>query len=171
MKQNVDGRRKTIGCDAVVEPPVIAGPWTLSRLEIRTPLAPDAWPVARVDLEHAGRGRLTDIAVASGGVESMFKAIRQMVGLAAVITKLEIDYRAPLPPEPGEDQLPAEVLVDIAVMVGGETFEGAGRSADLLRSCASAYLHALSAAEHAARSGKGRSGELSSAGGDRPTGA
>lgn len=151
MKQDVEGRRRTIGCDAVIEPPVIAGPWTLSRLEIRTPLAPNAWPVARVDLEHAGRGRLTDIAVASGGIESMFKAIRQMIGLAAVVTKLEIDYRAPFPPQPGEDQLPAEVLVDITVLVDGETFRGAGRSADLLRSCASAYLRALSAAEQATR--------------------
>ena len=88
--------------DALPEPPVRCGPWTLSRLEIRTRADGRAWPLARVDVEHDVRGRITDIAVASGGLEAVFKALRQIVGLAAAIDTLSLDYQPAARLAPGE---------------------------------------------------------------------
>src|SRR5205085_3653644 len=36
--------------------------WALAKVEIRAPLTVSAWPMARVELEHGERGRVTDIA-------------------------------------------------------------------------------------------------------------
>ena len=44
--------------------------WKLTRLEIRSLAAADAHPVARVELEHRTRGRMSDLAAAPGAMDA-----------------------------------------------------------------------------------------------------
>src|SRR3546814_13633238 len=36
--------------------------WSLRKIDIRSPVSAQAWPVARLELEHRERGRVTDLA-------------------------------------------------------------------------------------------------------------
>jgi 2-isopropylmalate synthase len=121
--------------------------WKLSRVDIRAPVAPNAWPVARVDLEHGERGRLTDIASAPGALDAAFAAVSQMIGIAARVDTLEMQYVAADPDEGEEGGQGANVLVEMTIDVEGELFAGRARARDILPSCVSAYIDAASNAE------------------------
>ena len=63
--------------------------WKLSKVDIRSPITANAWPVARVELEHGERGRVTDIASAPGVLlDGAFAAVSQMIGIAARVDSL-----------------------------------------------------------------------------------
>ena len=121
--------------------------WKLSRVDIRAPVAPNAWPVARVDLEHGERGRLTDIASAPGALDAAFAAVSQMIGIRARVDTLEMQYVAADPDEGEEGGQGANVLVEMTIDVDGELFAGRARARDILPSCVSAYIDAASNAE------------------------
>lgn len=114
-------------------------PWTLVRMDIRSTATPDRWPVARVELRHATRGRLTDIASCEGHLDGVFKAIAGILGLEGEVHSLDIDYSAA--------DIGRSVHAAILVEVAGRSYRGEGGSGDVLRSCAMAYLQALSRAE------------------------
>src|SRR5688500_18791006 len=121
--------------------------WTLSKVDIRAPVSPTAWPVARVELEHGERGRVTDIASAPGALDAAFAAVSHVLGVAARVDSLDMQYIAADPDEAGEDGQGASVLVEIAIDVEGEVFAGRARARDILPCCVSAYLDAVSNAE------------------------
>lgn len=121
--------------------------WKLSKVDIRAPVSANAWPVARVELEHGERGRVTDIASAPGALDAAFAAVSQMVGVAARVDSVEMQYLAADPSEPSEDGQGASVLVELHVEVNGEIYAGRARARDILPCCVSAYLDAVSNAE------------------------
>jgi 2-isopropylmalate synthase len=121
--------------------------WKLSKVDIRAPVSASAWPVARVELEHGERGRVTDIASAPGALDAAFAAVSQVLGLPARVDSLEMQYLAADPDEPADDGQGASVLVEMHVDVEGEIFGGRARARDILPCCVSAYLDALSNAE------------------------
>jgi 2-isopropylmalate synthase len=106
-----------------------------------------AWPVARVELEHGERGRVTDVASAPGALDAAFSAVSQLLELPARVDSLEMQYLAADPDEPADNGQGANVLVEIHVEVEGEVFGGRARARDILPCCVSAYLDALSNAE------------------------
>jgi hypothetical protein len=110
-------------------------PWSLSRLEIRAPLTVDGFAFARVEVDHATRGRLCEIGRGTGPVDSMFRAIGQIVGLDAEISTLDVDYRHP------------QATARIALTVGTMIFRATATSDDILTSCATAYLKAAAGAQ------------------------
>lgn len=121
--------------------------WSLAKVEIRAPLTPSAQPMARVELTHGERGRVTDIATAPGAMDAAFLAVSQIVGLPARVHQLDMQYVAIDPDEPAADGQGANVLVEVQVEVDDEIFAGRARARDILPCCVSAYLDAVSNAE------------------------
>ena len=141
--------------------------WTLSKVDIRAPVSPTAWPMARVELEHGTRGRVTDLASAPGALDAAFLAVSHIIGLPARVDKLELQYvaaeapdgaqpdrrtavRAPKGPTASDAEVNsqgANVLIEIAIEVEGEIFAGRARERDILPCCVAAYIDALSNAQ------------------------
>lgn len=121
--------------------------WQLARLEIRTSVSPEQWPLARVELLHAERGRLADIAWREGPMECVFLAIRRLVGLDAKIKSLHLAY-VPADEDSGGTCM---VTSTISTLVDGSSFVGCHTGDDIIRSCAEAYLDALVQAEQERR--------------------
>jgi 2-isopropylmalate synthase len=121
--------------------------WKLSKVDIRAPVAANAWPVARVELQHGERGRVTDIASAPGALDGAFAAVSQMMGVPARVDSLEMQYIAADPSEPAADGQGASVLVEMTIEVEGEIFAGRARARDILPCCVSAYIDAASNAQ------------------------
>jgi 2-isopropylmalate synthase len=121
--------------------------WRLSKVDIRSPVATNAWPVARVELEHGERGHVTDIASAPGALDGAFAAVSQMMGIPARVDSLEMQYIAADPAEPAADGQGASVLVEMTIEVDGEVFAGRARARDILPCCVSAYIDATSNAQ------------------------
>jgi 2-isopropylmalate synthase len=121
--------------------------WKLSKIDIRAPVSPNSWPVARIQLEHGERGRVTDIASAPGALDAAFTAVSQVLGVPARVDSLEMQYLSADPDEPTDDGQGASVLVEMHIDVGGELFAGRARARDILPCCVSAYLDAVSNAE------------------------
>jgi 2-isopropylmalate synthase len=121
--------------------------WTLSKVDIRSPVSANAWPVARIELDHGERGRVTDIASAPGALDAAFAAVSQIMSLPARVDQVEMQYIAADPDEPAEDGQGASVLVEVAIEVEGEIFAGRHRGRDILPCCVAAYIDAASNAE------------------------
>ena len=115
--------------------------WTLSRLEIRSLAAVNAHPVARVELVHRTRGRMSDLASAPGAMDAAYTAISQIMDAPAQVQDIDMQYVA-AEPGPGGDQS-ADVLVELKADVFGGTFTGRARARDIIPACASAYVDAL----------------------------
>jgi 2-isopropylmalate synthase len=121
--------------------------WSLGKVDIRAPVNPNAHPVARVELEHGERGRITDIASAPGALDAAFAAVSQIMGLPARVDMLDMQYVAADPDEEVEGDQGASVLVEMAIEVDGEIFTGRARARDILPCCVAAYIDAASNAE------------------------
>jgi 2-isopropylmalate synthase len=121
--------------------------WSLSKVEIRAPVSAGAWPVARVELHHGSRGRVTDLASAPGALDAAFTAVGRIIGIEGRVEGLEMQYLALDPAETPDDGQGANVLVQIQLSVDGEVFAGRARARDILPCCVSAYIDAASNAE------------------------
>jgi 2-isopropylmalate synthase len=122
-------------------------PWSLSKVDIRAPATPKAWPIARIELEHGERGRVTDIASAPGALDAAFAAVGQMIGVPARVDTLDMQYLAAEAGADGSDGQGASVLVEMTIDVDGEIFAGRARARDILPCCVSAFIDAASNAE------------------------
>ncbi len=122
-------------------------PWRLRKIDIRSPASAQAWPVARVELEHQERGIVTDLAAAPGALDAAFSAVSQIMNLPARVDKLELQYIAIDRDEPASDGQGANVLIEITLDVEGELFAGRARARDILPCCLTAYIDAASNAE------------------------
>jgi 2-isopropylmalate synthase len=121
--------------------------WKLSKVDIRAPVSANSWPVARVELEHGERGRVTDIASAPGALDGAFSAVSQMMGVQARVDSIDMQYIAADPDEAAPDGQGASVLVEMTIEVDGEIFAGRARARDILPSHVSAYIDAVSNAQ------------------------
>lgn len=121
--------------------------WKLSKVDIRAPVSAQAWPVARVELDHGERGRVTDIASAPGALDAAFLAVGQVLGIEARVDSVDMQYLAAEKGEQSADGQAASVLVEITIEVDDEIFAGRARARDILPCCVSAYLDAASNAD------------------------
>ena len=117
--------------------------WALSRLDIRSPVAANADPVARVELEHRTRGRITDLASAPGALDAAYAAISQIMETPARVADIDMQYVAADPEDPAPDGQGADVLVDLKAEVDGDIFAGRARARDIIPACVGAYVDAL----------------------------
>jgi 2-isopropylmalate synthase len=114
--------------------------WALRRIDIRSPVLKDAWPVARLELEHPLRGRVTDIGTAPGAFDAAFVAAGHIVGVKAKL----LSYNVRSGPPEEEGALPIRIGVEIEL--GGSVFAGSSSGVDLVRSSLEAWLDAVSRA-------------------------
>ena len=111
--------------------------WELRRIDIRSPVTRGASPVARLELEHPARGRVSDIGTAPGAFDAAFVAASHIVGVQPRL--LSYDVRSGPPAEEGA--LP--IQIEIQIELEGKTFAGRSSGVDLLRCSIEAWLDAI----------------------------
>lgn len=127
----------TITEEAATVQDLDARQWRLRRIDIRSPVLKDAWPVARVELEHPERGRVTDIGTAPGAFDAAFVAASHIVGVSPHL--LSYNVRSGPPEEEGALPITIEVEIDHK----GRTFSGSSSGVDLVRCSLEAWLDAI----------------------------
>lgn len=120
-----------------------APPWRLGRIEIRPKISHREEVVARVELVHAERGRVTEIVGGEGGVEAGFAAIGRILGIAARLERMSVSAV----PSDASDEGGCRTSACVTVRCGGFSGSGSAVSRDMLSACLYAYLQALLAVE------------------------
>ena len=115
--------------------------WRLRRIDIRSPVLKDAWPVARLELDHPVRGRVTDIGSAPGAFDAAFVAASHIVGIRPRL----LSYNVQSGPAGDEGALPITISVEIEL--DGRTFAGSSSGVDLVRCSVEAWLDAIAKSE------------------------
>jgi 2-isopropylmalate synthase len=111
--------------------------WTLRRIDIRSPVLKDAWPVARLELDHPARGRVTDIGSAPGAFDAVFVAASHIVGVKPQL----LSYNVQSGPPGEEGALP--ITISLEIELNGKTFLGSSSGVDLVRCSVEAWLNAI----------------------------
>jgi len=111
--------------------------WRVRRIDIRSPVLKDAHPVARLELEHPVRGRVTDIGEAPGAFDAAFVAAGRIVGVSPQL--LSYNVRSG-PPVEGAS-LP--ISIDVEIELDGQRFGGRSSGVDLVRCSVEAWLDAI----------------------------
>jgi len=111
--------------------------WELRRIDIRSPVTRGASPVARLELEHPARGRVSDIGTAPGAFDAAFVAASHIVGVQPRL----LSYNVTSGPPVQEGALPITIEVEIELV--GKTFAGSSSGVDLLRCSIEAWLDAI----------------------------
>ena len=133
----------------------VAG-WTLTRIDIRTTLSGKKWPVARVELDHPERGRVTDIGTAPGAFEAIFAAASHITGIVPRLISFTVTSSAS-----AEDRSLA-IRIDVEVEMGGKVYQGTSFGLDLVRSSLIAWLDAVAKGSAGSQAGEGGGGSESS---------
>lgn len=115
------------------------GRWTLSKIDVRSPIGANADPVVRLELHHPERGRVTDVASGGGILQAAFAAAAHIVGVSPILEAQDVRT---LPDNPGSG---LSFEVSIALTVDGALRTGAALGHDLVRASIEAWLSALSA--------------------------
>ena len=111
--------------------------WTIVRIDIRSPVHKNAWPVARIELEHPKRGRVTDIGKAPGAFDAAFVAAGHILGVSPRLQSYNV--------RSGE-QISGEALpitIDVRIELDGASYEGTSSGVDLVRCSLEAWLDAI----------------------------
>jgi 2-isopropylmalate synthase len=111
--------------------------WRVRRIDIRSPVLKDAHPVARLELEHPVRGRVTDIGEAPGAFDAAFVAAGRIVGVSPLLLSYNVRSGAPVAGE----ALP--IQIDVEIEVNGERHSGTSSGVDLVRCSVEAWLDAI----------------------------
>jgi hypothetical protein len=111
--------------------------WSIVRIDIRSPVRKDAWPVARIELEHPERGRVTDIGKAPGAFDAAFVAASHIVGVSPRLLSYNVRSGEPVEGE----ALP--ITIDVRIELEGRVYEGSSSGADLVECSLEAWLDAI----------------------------
>lgn len=112
--------------------------WALTRIDVRTSLSGNRWPVARVELHHETRGPVSDIASAPGAFEAMFAAASQIVGIYPNLVSYNVcssNYSA-------DGSL--TIRIEVELELEGKLYRGSSTGSDLVRCSVLAWLEAAS---------------------------
>ena len=111
--------------------------WHLRRIDIRSPVLKDSWPVARVELEHPDRGRVTDIGTAAGAFDAAFEAASHIVGVKPRL----LSYNVRSGPAQDGEALP--ITIDVEIDLGGAILSVSSSGVGLVRCSLEAWLDAI----------------------------
>ena len=111
--------------------------WQVRRIDIRSPVLKDAWPVARLELEHPVRGRVTDIGKAPGAFDAAFVAAGHIVGVSPQL----LSYNVQSGTSVAGEALP--IRIDVEIELDGRRFKGSSSGVDLVRCSVEAWLDAI----------------------------
>ena len=123
--------------------------WALNRIEIRSPITNAARPLARVELIHPARGRVSDIASAPTACDAAFAAASHILGVSPRLLGLRVES------QDRADGTALTLQVEIELEVKGLCYRGSGTGSDLIECAMVAWLDAacrsLTGAEAVAR--------------------
>ena len=111
-------------------------PWRVGRVDLRSSVSANAWPVARLELEHETRGRVTDIGSAPGAFDAAFVAASHILG----ITPTLLSYNVRSHERDSEGAL--TITIDISIEHEGKAFSGSNTGQDLVECSLHAWLDA-----------------------------
>ena len=111
--------------------------WQVRRIDIRSPVLKDAWPVARLELEHPVRGRVTDIGKAPGAFDAAFVAAGHIVGVSPQL----LSYNVQSGTSVAGEALP--IRIDVEIELDGQKYKGSSSGVDLVRCSVEAWLDAI----------------------------
>ena len=111
--------------------------WRVRRIDIRSPVLKDAHPVARLELEHPVRGRVTDIGEAPGAFDAAFVAAGRIVGVSPQLLSYNVRSGEAVEGE----ALP--IAIDVEIELDGQRFGGSSSGVDLVRCSVEAWLDAI----------------------------
>lgn len=114
--------------------------WELRRIDIRSPVTKGASPVARLELEHPARGRVSDIGTAPGAFDAAFVAASHIVGVEPHLLSYNVSSGAP----GKEHALP--ITIEVEIELDGARYAGRSSGVDLLRCSIEAWLDAIAKA-------------------------
>ena len=115
--------------------------WQVRRIDIRSPVLKDAWPVARLELEHPVRGRVTDIGKAPGAFDAAFVAAGHIVGVSPQL----LSYNVQSGTSVSGEALP--IRIDVEIELDGRRYKGSSSGVDLVRCSVEAWLDAIAKRE------------------------
>lgn len=110
--------------------------WSLSKIDLRSPVMANAWPVARLELAHPVRGRVTDIGKAPGAFDAAFIAAGHILGIAPRLLSYTVtsDY--------SEEESALSIRIAVELQLGEQRATGSCAGLDLLRCSMIAWLEA-----------------------------
>ena len=111
--------------------------WQVRRIDIRSPVLKDAWPVARLELEHPVRGRVTVIGKAPGAFDAAFVAAGHIVGVSPQL----LSYNVQSGTSVSGEALP--IRIDVEIELDGRRYKGRSSGVDLVRCSVEAWLDAI----------------------------
>jgi len=115
--------------------------WQVRRIDIRSPVLKGAWPVARLELEHPVRGRVTDIGKAPGAFDAAFVAAGHIVGVSPQLLSYNVQSGTSMAGE----ALP--IRIDVEIELDGRRYSGSSSGVDLVRCSVEAWLDAIAKRE------------------------
>ena len=115
--------------------------WQVRRIDIRSPVLKGAWPVARLELEHPVRGRVTDIGKAPGAFDAAFVAAGHIVGVSPQL----LSYNVQSGTSVSGEALP--IRIDVEIELDGRRYKGSSSGVDLVRCSVEAWLDAIAKRE------------------------
>ena len=118
--------------------------WRVRRIDIRSPVLKGANPVARLELEHPERGRVTDIGEAPGAFDAAFVAAGHIVGVSPQLLSYNVRSGTAVPGE----ALP--ISIEVEIERNGQRFSGSSSGVDLVRCSVEAWLDAIAKSGEAA---------------------
>ena len=115
-------------------------PWSVQRIDLRSPLKVTGEQFARVELAHCDRGKLTEIGRGLGAFDAMFEAVSNALDVEASLKELTINFRAR---DENENRASPECRVSLSVVREGELVTIDRSGLQLLPTCLEAYVDAL----------------------------
>jgi hypothetical protein len=116
--------------------------WRICRVDVRSPLSQLPGHIVRVELEHAERGRITDMGSALDVMGAAFGAVAQILGCKASVLSLHSCHRPHLADEDRDTAMAA-----IVVECDGRKRRGTASAQDLIYACVAAFIDAMTSGE------------------------
>lgn len=116
--------------------------WTFNRVEVRYPAGTNALPVARVELYHPVRDRVSDLATGKTAVQAAMLACCRIIGIEAEVTAMRVDWTL--------DDTP-HARAHVTLRSEGRELEVTALHEDVVPACVSAYVAGLNQLDALAR--------------------
>lgn len=136
--------------------PAESNPWSIARVDIRSPLAPNSAYFARVELLHENRGRVTDIGAGTDALNAAFAAVAHIFHREVVVVFLQSTHRA----DHSRERRDAATAI-IVVEYDGEEHHATGTGLGAFDASLAAFIAAMNIAGKRPRPRSGLEGELS----------
>jgi len=143
QRERVDKAMKSDAFEGGTSCAQAAGPtWRICRVDIRSPLSSLPGHIARVELEHTERGRVTDMGSALDLLGAALAAVAQILGCKASVISLHSSHRR----SPAEGNR-VRAMAAIVVECDGRKRRGTASGQDAFYASLAAFIDAVTCAD------------------------